>query len=259
MHETEIALIQMAIDDGQEEVNLKRAESCIRDHPGADLYLLPELFTTGYAWSAWPEAGSRFDEVVARLGRLATSMNAAISGTAIAGIDGGLQNRMFVVFPDNRLPVYYSKIHLFGPLEEDVRLRPGRELTVFEFRGVRYGLAICYDLRFPVMFQRMAAEIDVFLVASEWPEPRCATLDLMIRARAAENQCFAALCNRTGRSADGTAFCGQSKLVGPDGVPIAMADQAPTVVRGRFSTGSIRDARALIDVLRDRRDPADRI
>jgi len=248
----EIGVVQMSLLDGQVERNLETAMSLIAGAPGAQLYLLPELFTTGYAHDSWQRAGEQYPAVVGELARLAENTGAVICGSLIAVDSGCLFNRMVAVLPGTRRPVVYDKIHLFGLMKEDAHLRPGRKVSVFEHLGVGFGMAICYDLRFPAMFQQMAPPAKVILVASEWPEPRCETMILMARARAAENQCYVVLSNRCGSGADGTVFCGHSMAIGPDGSIMADTATNPRVLRVRIVPDDVMSARAALDVFKDR-------
>lgn len=253
----EVGVVQMSIRDGQVEENLETALGLISDFPGGQIYLLPELFTTGYAYEAWPAAGNAYEGILERLSFFSREVGAVICGSVIAREADGLFNRMVAVFPDMRPVVAYNKVHLFRPMKEEQHLRPGRSITGFAHAGLQWGMAVCYDLRFPSMFQHMAPTTDVFLVPSEWPEPRCETMKLMARARAAENQCYLVLSNRCGGDQAGTFFCGHSMIIGPDGRVMADAVHEQTVLRLPLFTREVRSVRNLMNVLVDRVDGID--
>ncbi|HNI69558.1 MAG TPA: nitrilase-related carbon-nitrogen hydrolase, partial [Nitrospira sp.] len=155
-----------------------------------------------------------------------------IGGSLIAAnTDGSLANR-FVLFDRSGVQVcQYDKAHLFRPLQEDLFLRAGDRMPpVLEVEGLRLAPAICYDLRFPEMFRRLALQgVDVFLVSSEWPFPRQHALRVMAEARAIENQAFVVLANRIGKDEKSNDFCGGSGIFGPLG-PIAEAGESRTIV-----------------------------
>ena len=254
---TDTGVVQMSIREGQVEQNLDTAMTLISNSPGAQIYLLPELFTTGYAQDSWPAAGKGYDAIVERLSSFAREVGAVLCGSMIARESDRLFNRMVAIFPDSQPMVVYDKIHLFGLMKEDVHLRAGTSLSVFRTLGLAFGMALCYDLRFPSMFQRMAPATDVYLVSSEWPEPRCEIMKLLARARAAENQCYLLLSNRCGAGKEGTVFCGHSMLIAPDGTVKADAANVQTVLRVPVFQSEVLSTRKMLHVFEDRVDGID--
>lgn len=256
-----VALVQMAVVDGDADANVARALALVRSAPDADVYLLPELFTTGYAHDGW--ARSARDDTPAALDalqRLADERGAWVAGGLIAEVAlGGLANRMHLLSPGGegaaRPPVLYDKAHLFPPMGEPGRLVAGaRRVRARVGRGAaaaEAALSICFDLRFPEHYRRDAVDgATLFLCVAEWPHPRGETLRLLARARAAENQGWLALCNRAGPARDGTAFCGGSCVVSPDGVVVADAGETvDTVVVAEVDAGAALRARAAFPVL----------
>jgi predicted amidohydrolase len=213
-----VAVIQMAVDDGDWQANLRRAVSAIESAPEADIYLLPELWTSGYLYDAWRGiAQDATPRVVETLSGLARKRGAAIGGTMISlNETGNLVNRLWYISPDDT--VCYDKMHLFPPLNEPSLLSPGRERVVTETAGIRLALSICFDLRFPTMYRRDALDgAQAFVVPSEWPASRADALRTFCRARAMENQAYLILCNRTGVASDGLAFSGGSAVISPTG------------------------------------------
>lgn len=264
-----VALVQLAVRDGDAAHNLARAEALVRAAPAADLYLLPELFTTGYAHAAWAGAArAHTPAALAALGRLADARGAWVGGSMVAETPGGgLANRFHLVAPADAAPndmpdrapngaaVAYDKAHLFPPMGEPGRLTAGdRRVRAPVGRGAgaaEAALSICFDLRFPAQYRRdAAAGATLFACVAAWPHPRGETLRLLARARAAENQAWLALCNRAGDGADGTAFCGGSCVVAPDGRVVADAGEAvDAVVVAEVDVGAAHRARAAFPVL----------
>ncbi|MBI5142790.1 MAG: carbon-nitrogen hydrolase family protein [Nitrospirae bacterium] len=249
-----VGVVQMAVADGDSARNLHHAEALIEASPGADLYLLPELFTTGYDHASWRREAARYDEVVARMGRMAKSMNVAICGSLIARDGSLLFNRMAAVGPSGAIVGYYDKIHLFAPMGETRELERGNRIALFDLCGIRFGMAICYDLRFPAMFQMMASDgVHAVLVSSEWPYARRAAMDTLCRARAIENQCFFALSNRAGSACDGTEFLGGSMIVDPVGGAICLPEGGDEgVFMAEFMRETVELSRSAINAIADR-------
>ncbi len=251
-----IALVQLAVVDGDPTRNVARADALVADAPDADLYLLPELWTTGYAHAAWRDAAqAHTPHAVAWMQRIARTRDAWVGGSIISErTDGGLANRCWIVSPDEGEPVCYDKAHLFAPMAEPeyltgggarVRTRIGRDDA-----AVDAAFSICYDLRFPEQYRQDALDgAELFVVPSEWPHPRSDALRLFVRARAAENQAYLALCNRTGPADDGTVFCGGSCIVAPTGDVVVDAGEHEGVVVGEIDRAFMARVRADASVL----------
>ena len=120
----------------------------------------------------------------------------------------------------------YRKTHLFAPapVEEDKFCAPGHELISVELGPLKFGLTICYDLRFPEIYRALALDhgANVFVISSAWPFPRVEHLRVLATARAIENQSYVILANRVGRD-EGAPFCGTSAVIDPYGVVVAAA------------------------------------
>ena len=143
----------------------------------------------------------------------ASRLDAAIAGSiAIRDEQQQPRNRLFFVRPDGSYD-YYDKHHLFGYAgEKDVYVAGDRRVVV-EWRGVRFLLQVCYDLRFPV-FSRNNEKIpyDCAIYVASWPTSRLAVWDTLLHARAIENQCYVAGVNRIGEDQSGR-YSGGTLLV----------------------------------------------
>lgn len=129
--------------------NLATAEQLIKDSAGADLYVLPEMFSTGFIiqpdGNAEPEGGTTQQWML----RMAKETQAAITGSvAVQTSQGDYRNRMYFVKPDGTF-AYYDKHHLFTYAGEHQHYTAGTEPVIVLWRGVRIMLQVCYDLRFP--------------------------------------------------------------------------------------------------------------
>ena len=192
-----ISLVQMDLAWCDKESNLRRAEELIRLHPGADVYVLPEMFTTGFCMEPRLAAEPTDGVALAWMRSMAAAMDAAIVGSvATVASEGSYRNRMYFVEPDGRV-THYDKHHLFSYSGEDKCYEAGKERVIVEFRGVRFFLQVCYDLRFPV-FGRNREDYDVALYVANWPDKRRMAWDVLLRARAIENQAVVIGVNRVG-------------------------------------------------------------
>ena len=203
-----IALVQHDIVWRDVDANL-RALKHILEGVVADVVVLPEMFQTGFVVE--PEGVVAAASATLEWMRCqARCMDAAVVGSFAVEEDGKYYNRMYFVCPDGRVE-YYNKHHLFSPGGEAECFTAGDERRVVEWRGVRYLLQVCYDLRFPV-WSRQRGDYDVALYAALWPKPRREVWRTLLRARAIENQAYVVGVNRTGME-PGLEYSGDSMLV----------------------------------------------
>ena len=195
-----ITLLQQDIAWGNPQANQKAAAEAILSAPKSDLYVLPEMWSTGFATE--PEGLAESNGASLQfMKQMADRMDAAIAGSIATEEGGRFYNRFYFVKPGDDHPAYYDKHHLFTYGGEHHRYTAGSERVIVEWRGVRFLLQVCYDLRFPI-FARNAAEgpdaYDVALYVASWPASRRAPWDTLLRARAIENQCYVCGVDRVG-------------------------------------------------------------
>jgi predicted amidohydrolase len=252
-----VALGQMDIHLGDVQTNRRTMEHMVTQAAagGAQLIVLPELWSTGYDLAdaerhAVPSTMGIFAEVAA----LARQQGIAIAGSLLSRLENGKVGNTAVYFEqDGRSLGHYSKIHLFRLMAEDQYLGAGDRLAFVEAGGTRFGLAICYDLRFPEMFRRYAlGGAEAVILPSEWPHPRLNHWIALLQARAIENQMFLLACNRVGTS-EGTHFFGHSCIVDPWGEFVVQADEQEGVWFGEIDLTQVADVRKKIPVFEDRR------
>ncbi len=194
-----VTLLQTDIQWGKPEENIKRAERLINSQPPADLYVLPEMWATGFATQPMELAEAEEEAVSLRwMRQTAKSRGCALSGSlAVRTPDGLYRNRHFFVTPDETH--YYDKHHLFTYGHEDRYLTAGQEHTIVSYQGVSILLLTCYDLRFPLWSRYgIAGEFDMIVCAANWPDSRQLPWRYLTRARAIENQCYLVGVNRVG-------------------------------------------------------------
>lgn len=215
-----IAVVQMDIQAREVEKNLARAEGLVRSNPGADVYLLPEMFSTGFDMDPMTCAEPGGGPSLRMMRRLAAEMDAAVCGSVATSVElFTFVNRMYFVEPDGTVSIY-DKRHLFSFSGEHLHYTAGSERVVVTFRDVRFLLEVCYDLRFPV-WSRCHDDYDVALYAACWPEKRRLAWDTLLRARAIENQCFVVGTNRVGSDTLDCRYNGGSVVISPYGETLA--------------------------------------
>lgn len=213
-----VTILQRDIEWGNPTLNTARADEAISRNAGADLYVLPEMFSTGFCTSPEGIAESNDSESLRWMKRKAAEMNAAIAGSIAVEEDDRYYNRFYFVKPDGEV-AYYDKKHLFTYGGEHRRFTAGQERVVVAWRGVRILLEVCYDLRFPI-WARNRGDYDMILYVASWPTPRVAAWSALLVARAIENQCYVAGVNRVG-SDPACDYCGGSVIIDPYGQAMA--------------------------------------
>jgi omega-amidase len=250
-------LAQMEITLGRPEQNAARARTVAEEAAGcgADLLLLPELWSSGYDLERKEAYAAPLDEgAFALMAELAKAHQLYVAGTALEANPGGRPfNTAALYGPDGQRVGAYRKVHLWAPLGEVEHMTPGDAIPVFDLPWGRVGLAICYDLRFPELWRRLAdAGAQLVLIPAEWPVHRVEHWRLLLRARAVENQFFVIGCNRAGADADGE-FGGYSAAVDPWARVIVEGDAEPGLHIARLDLDEVAQSRRLFPFLADRR------
>jgi omega-amidase len=201
--------------------NLKKLEALIMPlFNKTDLVILPEMFNTGFSMNA-SLGESMQGETVQWMKAVSSRGNFGICGSLIIKEGKNYFNRFVFLSPENPIH-YYDKRHLFGMGGEDTTFKPGNSKLIFTFRGMRISPFICYDLRFPV-WSRNHDNYDLAVYTASWPESRMNVWNTLLRARAIENQCYVAGCNRIGTDDMGINYNGLSQIISPRGELICTA------------------------------------
>jgi predicted amidohydrolase len=218
---------------------------------GADVVVLPELATTG-ATTEGDRAVTLDSPDVAAIQAIAKAHRMwLITGIALREARGGCAvNAAIAVNPDGEIVATHRKRRLFALGGEDREFTPGTESTIVDVNGVKLGLFICYELRFPELFRPIAEEVDAMVVVANWPANRQEHWDALLRARAIENQCFMIGVNRTGH-ADDLSYIGGSTVFDPWGDRISPMPVHATRIAS-IDTERVRRLRESHPFLRDR-------
>lgn len=244
-----ISIIQQDILWADVAENIRKADAAVDSDPGADLYVLPEMFSTGFC--TFPEgiAEETEGESLRWMKAKAVQTGAAIAGSVAVHEDGQYRNRFYFVKPDGEVS-WYDKKHLFTFGGEHERFTAGDRRVVVEFKGVRILLEICYDLRFPI-WSRNRGDYDMILYVASWPTVRVCAWKSLLVARAIENQCYVAGVNRVGTDPT-NEYCGGSMVIDPYGNIIASCeDGTESTASAEIDIQALEAFRAKFPVLND--------
>ena len=224
------ACLQMQIQVGDVEANMAHFEGLLAQlAPRPDtLIVLPEFWATGFDYAGMADLARHTTHILAVLQQKAREHSVWFAGSLPEKRDQGLpSNTLFLVSPAG-VAGQYRKHHLFGFWLENMHLQPGRKLPALDTPFGPLGALICYDLRFPEMVRRQAfAGCRTIVVAAQWPLSRVDHWEILLRARAVENQVCIVACNGCGVSGFGE-LAGHSMIIAPDGNVLARAGLEPS-------------------------------
>lgn len=213
----------------------------------ADLFLLPEMFSTGFCMDA-SEVSDRNEESLEFLKKISKEKNAAFCGSAPVEEKGNFFNRMYFVQPNGEIS-FYDKRHLFSFSGEDKVYTPGKSRVIVEYKGIRFLLQVCYDLRFPV-FARNNDDYDAVLYVANWPEKRVGAWEHLLKARAIENLSFVFGLNRIGTDGNNLFYQESSHCFFADGREIS--EKNGNIVSAKLDMNELKDFRSHFQFLNDR-------
>jgi omega-amidase len=255
-----VSVAQISCSLGDPETNLSKVHDFSRraKDAGAELIVFPEMTDTGYSMSVIQKHADHWKTgFVARLQEIANQLSIAIV-IGVSERDGSsIYNSQVLIDAKGNVVAKYRKTHLYAvaPVEEQNCFAPGKEFTKFSFGGLCFGFSICYDLRFPEIYRKLATEQNagVFLISSAWPFPRDEHFRVLAQARAIENQSYVVASNRVGKD-DDLWFCGSSAIIDPRGVVIAAASaDREELIHADLSQELVRSVRKRVNSLGHRR------
>ena len=246
-----ITLIQQNIAWADPVANRDRLAQIFASLPKSDLVVLPEMFSTGFATE--PEGiAEKGSDSLEWMQRMAAQYDCAVAGSIALERDGKFYNHFAFVTAEGEI-ASYDKKHLFTFGGEHKRFTAGRERVIVSWRGVRFLLSVCYDLRFPV-FLRNRRDYDALLCVASWPAVRRYPWDTLLRARAIENQCIVAGVNRVGDEPS-LHYSGGTVLLDYLGKSLAQAaDETECFISAEIDPATLRAAAAKFPVLSDADD-----
>ena len=252
-----VSSIQFQIrDDETKAQRLKRMTTKIEACRGSQLIVLPEIWNTGYfnfdLYAS--ESESLQGETVTLMAAKARELQAYVMmGSFVENDRGKLFNTSVLLNPQGEIMATYRKIHLFGFGSDETRLlSPGSEVVTVPTEHGVFGLATCYDLRFPEQFRRMLDQgVEFFLISSAWPYPRLDHWRTLNQTRAFENECYLISANCAGINR-GKQYLGHSAIVDPWGVTIAGAGDEESVITAEISAAEVQRVREVFPPVADR-------
>lgn len=255
-----VSVAQISCSLGDPKANLSKVQDFSRraKDAGAELIVFPEMTDTGYSMPVIQKHADHWKTgFVARVQEIANQLSMAIVSGVSERDGSSIYNSQVLVDTKGNIVAKYRKTHLYAvaPVEEQTCFAPGNEFTTFSLGGLEFGFSICYDLRFPELYRKLATDQNVgaFVISSAWPFPRVEHFRTLAMARAIENQSYVIASNRVGKD-DELWFCGSSVIIDPRGVVIAAAsaDRAE-LIHADLSQELVQSLRKRVNSLGHRR------
>ncbi|NHJ06112.1 MAG: carbon-nitrogen family hydrolase [Candidatus Heimdallarchaeota archaeon] len=262
MKDITVAAYQMDILFARKEENLKKIKDTIQlNHRSEiDLWILPELFSTGFAYSHFSGLAEDLSDsyTLKFLEKLAQEFNTNIAGSFLVKDKkiNAFRNLGFILTPTKELVYQYYKIHLWG--QEKSHFTPGTDVSepINLNNKAMIGMSICYDLRFPEVARQLVLNgAEVLITTAAWPSARIHHFNLLAAARALENTSYHIALNRLGSDLEPTLvkYSGSSRIIDPLGNIIAGAGNFEEVMIARLKSDVLENTRNIIPVLKDRK------
>lgn len=256
MRELLMSLVQFDIKAGDPETNREKVKDMIEKAAVSkpDIIILPEMWNTGYSFEMLEEICDRKGcPSIELIQHLAGRHSVNIVAGSIADLrQENVYNTCYLVDRKGNRLGEYSKVHLFRLMGEDKFLTPGDTPGLFELEGIKFGVIICYDLRFPELVRGLALKgAKIVFVTAQWPHPRQEHWVTLLKARAIENQLYVVAVNRVGKSRD-NHFFGSSMVIDPWGNVLVQAGDKEAVINARIDLQLVEEVRKKIPVFSDR-------
>ncbi|HWR43657.1 carbon-nitrogen family hydrolase [Sporomusa sp.] len=251
-----IAMLQMNVVAGDIAGNKDKGLTLISQAAvNADVIVLPEIWTIGYALKNVAQAAETIDgPFICRLTAIARNSGVNIvAGSIPLRINDHIYNSALVIDRQGTIVASYEKVHLFSMYGEERFFAPGAKLGSFSLDGVNAGISICYDLRFPELFRSLALNgAQIVFVPAEWPAARGGHWRTLVQARAIENHMYICAVNCVGEHR-GSPFYGHSLLVGPEGEILAEGGDQEGIIFGKINLEKVTESRLAMPTFTDRR------
>ncbi len=259
-----IAIAQIDLVQGDFDVNLTKVTDIAQraKNENADIVVFPEMFLCGFDYRKnlqyLKTNGTKAED---ELCKIAKENNICLCGSIphLGSSDQIPSNRFLFVNSDGEISAFYDKTHLFSVFNEDKYVKKGNEIVVASTKFGRIGFAICYDIRFPDMFVKMAKNnAKLMIISAAFPHPRSEHWRILTKARAIENQCFVVAVNRGGTEKFGKneiKYFGMSAVIDAWGSVIEECPQDEESLKFvTINLDEVDNIRSKIPAFADRRD-----
>jgi omega-amidase len=216
-----------------------------------DLFIFPEMTLTGFSMQSKKLAEDFTAESFSFFSSLAKSTNSAMMYGFIEKGKNKIFNTLVHLNNQGRIIRAYRKIHPFSYSKEDIYFGKGKTIVTTKVKGIKIGLSICYDLRFPELYRLYAKEkVHLIVDIANWPETRIEHWRTLLKARAIENQCYIVGVNRVGDDPK-LHYNGFSSVFDPMGKEIAAVENEEKLIEVEIDKLYVDEVRKKLPFLND--------
>jgi len=248
-----IASIQLDIVWENKQENLHKAAKFIdtAKNDDCDLVVFPEMFNTGFSMNSNIIAESYDGHTVSTLCGLAKQYEINLIAGYPEKANTKAKNVAISINRNGIVIGRYVKNHPFSFVHEDAFYEPGNDYVIFELDHTKCSMFICYDLRFPELFRKVAKDVELIFVIANWPEVRQHHWESLLKARAIENQCFIVGVNRTGKDGNDLIYAGGSHVYHPTGESLSRGGKNQMYIVTDLDIDDVADVRKNFPFLQD--------
>jgi len=210
-------IVQIDVRLGDTEANLRSALECIAflASQNVNIAVLPEMWSCSFDNENLAVHARKTPLLLEKLSEAASHHHLIIAGSMPEISNGNIFNTLYVMDINGSIAGFYRKVHLFSLTGEEKYFRSGDKTVVCDTSLGPVGVMICYDLRFPEMCRSLALKgAQIVVVSAQWPRVRLSPWDILLQARAIENQLFVVATNRCGHEKE-VEFGGHSQIISP--------------------------------------------
>lgn len=257
-----ISMLQMSSIIGDVSANIDKVEKIISAglKGQTDVLVLPEVWTVGWSCSHFRETAQNLynGSVSAFLSEIARTYNTnIIGGSYITKQDDNYYNTCPVFDRNGNLVAAYSKLHLYSyyGCDEDKYVSSGTTPVMVNLDGIKYGLSICYDIRFPELYRAYTkAGADILVNCAAWGSNKPVPWEMMTKSRAIENQCYMLALTQSGYIEKGEYNLGQSRIIDYKGEEVSSMMEGEGVFSADIYLDLMYDFREKSPTLNDVKD-----
>ena len=256
MQNLTIALVQVNQIWENKPRNLGLYEQLISKLKNIDLIVLPEMFNTSFSMKPKNLAEEMNDSHgIKWLKKHAKQKQCAIYTSLIIKEHNKFFNRGVFIYPDGNID-FYDKRKCFSLVNEGDYFKAGDKEKIVSYLSWNINLQICYDLRFPLnvinsFTKDESPKYDLLIYVANWPEKRIKQWDILLKARAIENQCFVLGVNRTGTDGNNIKYSGNSVAINPIGKNLSTLTDKETVIVVKINKKELINIREKLPFLKD--------
>lgn len=223
---------------------------------GADIVIFPEMTLTGFSMQTTVIAEEQ--HAPPSLMWFSTQAKAhdiaIVMGYVVWNRDHSrAQNRVALIDAQGEVLTSYTKVHPFSYTGEDQLFEKGDTLGMCNLQGASVGLAICYDLRFPELYQALSKRCEIIITIANWPVKRLLHWQVLLQARAIENQVYMVGVNRTGIDGEKLKYDLSSHIYSPLGALLLPLEQTKEFALYEIDLGAVKRVQKDFPVKQDRR------